>query len=92
MEDNLLRIAQEAVLNAVKHSNTRSVLVALDHTRNRVQLLVRDDGTGFDSSAAPRPGHFGVVGMRERAAHIGATFGLKSTPGAGTAVLVTIDA
>jgi ligand-binding sensor domain-containing protein/signal transduction histidine kinase len=93
VEDNLLRIAQEAVLNAVKHADTRSLLVALARTdEGRVQLLVRDDGAGFDSAGTPGPGHFGVLGMRERAAHIGATLRLESAPGAGTAVLVTLDA
>ena len=93
VEDNLLRIAQEAVLNAVKHSDTRSLLVALDRTAaHRVQLLVKDDGAGFDGAASAQPGHFGVVGMQERAAHIGATLNLETAPGSGTAVLVTIDA
>jgi signal transduction histidine kinase len=93
IEDNLLRIAQEAVLNAVKHSDTRSLLVALDRTAaHRVQLLVKDDGAGFDAALSVQPGHFGVVGMQERAAHIGATLNLETAPGSGTAVLVTIDA
>jgi signal transduction histidine kinase/ligand-binding sensor domain-containing protein len=91
VEDNLLRIAQEAVLNAVKHSGARSLLVALERTANRVQLLVKDDGAGFDSEVSPAPGHFGVVGMRERAAHIGATLSLESAPGAGTAVQVIFN-
>jgi signal transduction histidine kinase len=67
--------------------------VALDRTAaHRVQLLVKDDGTGFDGAASAQPGHFGVVGMQERAAHIGATLNLETAPGSGTAVLVTIDA
>jgi signal transduction histidine kinase len=92
VEDNLLRIAQEAVFNAVKHSDTRSLLVALDRTpAHRVQLLVKDDGAGFGGIASPQPGHFGIVGMQERAAHIGATLSLETAPGSGTAVMVTID-
>jgi len=92
VEDNLLRIAQEAVLNAVKHADTRSLLVALDRTAtHRVQLLVKDDGAGFDAAVSSQPGHFGVVGMQERAAHISATLNLETAPGSGTAVLVTID-
>ncbi len=79
------------MLNAVKHSGARSLIVALERTANRVQLLVKDDGAGFDSGMSPAPGHFGVVGMRERAAHIGATLSLESAPGAGTAVQVIFN-
>jgi signal transduction histidine kinase/ligand-binding sensor domain-containing protein len=93
VEDNLLRIAQEAVLNAVKHSGARSLLVALERTANRVRLVIKDDGSGFDGqTAAAQAGHYGVLGMRERAAHIGAELSLDSAPGNGTAVSVTMDA
>jgi signal transduction histidine kinase len=92
VEDNLLRIAQEAVLNAVKHSGARSLLVALERTANRVRLVIKDDGSGFDGHTAAQTGHYGVLGMRERAAHIGAELSLDSRPGAGTAVSVTMEA
>jgi signal transduction histidine kinase len=91
VEYNLLRIAQEAVLNAVKHSGTRSLLVALERTATRVRLLVKDGGSGFDGNPAKQAGHYGVLGMRERAAHIGAKLNIDSTPGHGTAVSVTMD-
>jgi len=90
VEYHLLRIAQEAVLNAVKHSDARSLLVALERTATRVRLLVKDDGSGFDGTEEPRPGHFGVVGMHERAAQIGTNLHLESAPGTGTTVSVTI--
>jgi ligand-binding sensor domain-containing protein/signal transduction histidine kinase len=90
VEHNLLRIAQEAVSNAVTHSGTRSVLVALERTAARVRLVVEDEGAGFDSTSAGRTGHYGVIGMRERAAHIGATLDLRSVPGNGTAVSITL--
>jgi signal transduction histidine kinase len=92
VEDNLLRIAQEAVLNAVKHSGARSLLVALERTANRVRLVIKDDGLGFDGRTAAQAGHYGVLGMRERAANIGAELSLDSTPGYGTAVSVTMEA
>jgi ligand-binding sensor domain-containing protein/signal transduction histidine kinase len=92
VEYNLLRIAQEAVLNAVKHSGTRSLVVALERTATRVRLLVKDDGAGFDCNGSTQAGHYGVLGMRERAAHIGAELNLDTAPGAGTAVSVTMDA
>jgi two-component system sensor histidine kinase UhpB len=81
------------VLNAVKHSGARSLLVALERTANRVRLVVKDDGSGFDrQTTAAEAGHYGVLGMRERAAHIGAELSLDSAPGDGTAVSVTMDA
>ncbi len=91
VEYNLLRIAQEAVLNAVKHSGTRTLLVALEQTATRVRLLVQDNGSGFAGDREPEAGHFGLLGMRERAAHIGAELRLNSAPGHGTAVLVSMD-
>jgi len=90
VEYNLLRIAQEAVSNAVTHSGTRSVLVALDRSAAEVRLVVEDEGGGFDSRSAGRAGHYGLLGMRERAAQIGATLDLRSVPGNGTAVSITL--
>ena len=92
VEYNLLRIAQEAVLNAVTHSGTRSVLVALERTATRVRLLIEDEGSGFDGGRAGQAGHYGVPGMRERAAEIGADLDVETAPGFGTAVSVTMDA
>jgi signal transduction histidine kinase len=88
----MLRIAQEAVLNAVRHSGARTLHVALDSTRTRVRLSVEDDGAGFSEAEVPRTTHYGLIGMRERAAQIGATFQLTSAPGRGTAVSVVIGA
>ena len=92
VEYNLLRIAQEAVANAVKHSGTRTLLVALDRTAKQIRLLVQDDGAGFTGDGNTPPGHYGLTGMRERAAHIGARLHLDTAPGRGTAVTVTMDA
>jgi signal transduction histidine kinase len=88
---HLLRIAQEAVTNAIKHGAAGSILVGLDYLGNRVRLVVRDDGRGFDPAAAPSgPGpHFGLLGMRERAAKIGAAMDLASSPGRGC--MITVD-
>jgi signal transduction histidine kinase/ligand-binding sensor domain-containing protein len=88
---NLLRIAQEAILNAVQHSGARTLHVTFESTRNRLRLLVNDDGSGFDDEGAAPVGHYGLVGMRERAAQIGAQFELTSEPGRGTSVLVLLE-
>src|SRR5262249_35528811 len=89
VEYNLLRIAQEAVLNAVKHSGARTLQVSLERSSERLCLLVKDDGKGFDEGGAPPAGHWGLIGMKERAAQIGAEFQVRSVPGRGTTVSVT---
>jgi signal transduction histidine kinase/ligand-binding sensor domain-containing protein len=88
----LLRIAGEALHNALRHAQATHVDVHLVAEADRVQLRVQDDGRGFDPQAArgPGAGHFGLVGMRERAASIG-SFLLESRPGQGTTVEVTIS-
>jgi signal transduction histidine kinase len=57
-----------------------------------VQLIVRDDGRGFDHAVAGngRAGHFGLIGMRERAERIGGTLSIQSTDGAGTEVVADV--
>jgi ligand-binding sensor domain-containing protein/signal transduction histidine kinase len=92
IEYNLLRIAQEAVSNAVRHSGTRAVLVTLERTTSRVRLLVEDEGSGFSPEKSASPGHYGILGMRERAANIGAELDVETAPGFGTAVSVTLKA
>ncbi|HSP63814.1 MAG TPA: two-component regulator propeller domain-containing protein [Pyrinomonadaceae bacterium] len=92
VEDNLLRIAQEAINNAVKHARAQQIFVHLVFDARRVQLSVRDDGRGFEHQGTGKEGseHFGVVGMRERAEQIGGTFSIHSTNGSGTEVVVDV--
>ena len=88
IESNLLRIGQEAIANAVKHAGAQRIDISLDFDTNIVRLSVRDNGRGFDCNHAPTPaeGHFGLVGMRERAEQIGGRLTVSSTPGCGTQV------
>jgi len=90
IEGNLLRIGQEAINNAVRHAQARNILINLKFDAKRVQLSVRDDGIGFDYqvSASDRANHFGLIGMRERAAQIGGTLTINSRASEGTEVLV----
>ena len=91
-------IGREAVLNALRHSRASTVAVVLSFASRRLRLSVRDDGVGLIDrigDAVARPGHWGLVGMRERAAHIGAELSIQSVVGQGTAVeldLATTDA
>jgi len=89
-EYNLLRIATEAVSNAVKHSGAHTIEVALKAAPDALHLRVSDDGSGFEHSenGHARPGHYGLIGMKERAAQIGAGFEFESSPGHGTVVSV----
>lgn len=92
-EHNLLRITQEALANALKHSGAKKITVALSYEPSQVQLRLHDDGNGFDLLAVGQAsgGHFGLLDMRERAEKIGGHFTLNSKPGIGTEILITIN-
>jgi signal transduction histidine kinase len=94
VEYNLLRIAREAISNSVRHSGARTIEVVLAWADEQLQLIIKDDGHGFDRQhPEDRPvGHYGLIGMRERAALIGADFDLASRPGHGTAISVFLPA
>jgi signal transduction histidine kinase len=91
-EENLLRIGQEAVTNAVKHSGAGTVKIELQFTPQRVVLQIQDDGKGFDPDhcIGPDEGHFGLLGIRERAERMGGAADINSTPGAGTRIRVDV--
>jgi PAS domain S-box-containing protein len=90
----LYRIVQEALKNIEKHAHARHVTVTLDRRGDRVELVVSDDGIGFDAKhhAARRKdqGVLGLAGMRERAAYVGGTLTVKSGLRAGTEIEVRI--
>lgn len=89
VEDDLLRIAQEAVSNALQHAEARRVRIALSYEAKHVEMRVEDDGRGFDPSKEERPeGGHGLRSMRERAARIGGQLELSSRSGAGVTVRV----
>jgi signal transduction histidine kinase len=92
VENNLLRIVQEALANALKHAEAKSILVSLDYAPDKVRLCIRDDGKGFDINNAPgiQTGHFGLLGMKERAERSGAAFSIESAQGKGTEILVEV--
>jgi signal transduction histidine kinase/ligand-binding sensor domain-containing protein len=92
VEYNLLRIAQEAITNSIKHSGARSIDVTLDGSGRHLLLAIEDDGAGFAGVGTPEApvGHYGILGMRERASQIGATLRIDSEPGRGTTIRVTL--
>jgi signal transduction histidine kinase len=89
VENHLLRMARELVANAVRHAGAGRITVRLNYQENGgVALVISDDGAGFDFDAPPPPGHFGLIGLRERAFKIGAQLHLRSLPGEGTEVRI----
>jgi ligand-binding sensor domain-containing protein/signal transduction histidine kinase len=93
-EAELLRIAQEAVINAVRHAKPTQVAIELRFAPDQLNMTIHDNGCGFDEHAHPQSsgpdGHFGLTGMRERAEQIGAAFAIESTPGKGTQVSIHV--
>ena len=85
-ETTLYRIAQEALTNVAKHSGAKNVELIVERTADHVLLIVEDDGAGFDPGATT--GGFGLLGMQERAALVGASLEIESAVGSGTTILV----
>ena len=88
VEVALYRICQEALTNVARHAEAERVTVRLITTTEQVQLIVEDDGRGFDASEAVD--RHGLVGMNERTRMLGGTLDLRTRPGAGTRVQVTV--
>jgi signal transduction histidine kinase len=92
VENNLLRIGQEAVGNALRHARAQTISVNLSYDATSVRLSVKDDGRGFDPQlhASVSGGHFGIVGMRDRAEEMGGRLQINGGPGAGSEVLASV--
>lgn len=89
IETGLYRIAQEAVANAVQHAAASQITIRLTLEPRRAKLVVEDDGKGFDPAQTPS-GHFGLIGLNERARLFGGHLHLESEPGVGTRVEVSV--
>ncbi|EGJ78344.1 putative two-component system sensor kinase [Streptomyces sp. Tu6071] len=86
-EEALLRVAQEALHNALRHSGAAHVDVVLRRAGRGAVLRVTDDGSGFDARGVRRAGrHLGLVSMRDRAAGVGGSLTVDSAPGKGTTI------
>lgn len=98
-EREILRVAREAIHNVKKHAGAKNLFVQLEYGPGEIALDVRDDGRGFVvgkelESVLERdgPGHYGLTGMRERAAAIGGTLEMTSEPEMGTTVRLKVPA
>jgi signal transduction histidine kinase len=90
VETALFRIVQETLQNVAKHSKAAVVDVRLRAETDSIALTVADDGIGFDLSARVGATSFGLAGMQERAALLGATLQVRSAPGDGTTIVVRL--
>lgn len=92
IEENILRIGQEAITNVVKHSGANRLLIRMEFQADHVALAVQDNGNGFtpDSCLGPNQGHFGLLGMTERARRLDGKISISSAPGAGTTISVCV--
>jgi len=88
VEDQLLKIGQEAIGNAIRHGHATRVDITLDYRRGALALHIADNGCGFDPETHGEAdnGHWGLKNMRERAQDIGAQLGIVSQPGSGTSI------
>jgi signal transduction histidine kinase len=87
---NLLRIGQEAILNAARHSGAAEIHATVEFKASGLTLRIADNGRGFDAGGTADSSHWGVVGMRERAKRIGGEIEIASSPGGGACVTVNI--
>ncbi|HXI20058.1 MAG TPA: ATP-binding protein, partial [Gemmatimonadales bacterium] len=92
VEAVVARILQEAIANTVRHAAARTVRVRLSYRGPGLRLLVADDGRGFlvDRDFRNYGGHWGLLGMEERAGQVGGSLAVRSAPGRGAAVVVHI--
>ena len=91
-EQTIYRVAQEATNNVVHYAAARSLEIHLVMNSGRIILSVCDDGTGFELSNLVQNGHYGIAGMKERAALAGGMLDVKSSNGQGTSVYLDLPA
>ena len=92
IKENVLRIAEEAIHNSLKHAHPLRIEIRLKNEAQRLELCIRDDGSGFESESAPaeQSGHLGLAGMKERAKELSGELKIDSSPGRGTTVTLRI--
>ena len=91
VEQAVYRIADEALANVVRHAEAHELLVRLERAGEHLTLSIIDDGRGFDVAQLAPKGHYGLQGMRERAAMVGGELEVESRPGEGTTVRLRVE-
>jgi signal transduction histidine kinase len=92
IQEQIYLIGREALVNALRHSKATSIEAEVEYLPRRLRVVVRDNGCGIDQRVvqAGRDGHWGLMGMRERARSISAQLRIWSSPGAGTEVEISV--
>jgi NarL family two-component system sensor histidine kinase YdfH len=88
----VVRVVTEGLLNVARHARACRAWVRVGELDRGLEIEVRDDGVGFDPAAAVSPGHYGLLGMRERARMAGGSMVLRTAPGHGTTLRLTLPA
>jgi signal transduction histidine kinase len=91
IEQCIFRTTQEALENICNHANARNLFLNVRYSKKELELEIRDDGIGFNPETASQPGHFGLIGMKERAQSVGGDLQLSSNPGKGTTICLKIQ-
>lgn len=91
VENNLLRIGQEALTNAIRYAHATKIHIELVYEETQCLLRIQDDGQGFAVDQISLSKGFGLLGMSERAEQIGGELMIKSQPGQGTEIVVTMN-
>lgn len=89
IEAGLYRIAQEALTNALRHAQASQIVISLENTHDEIVMIVEDNGRGFDPNTLPE-GHYGLIGLNERAKLLGGKLTIESSPGRGARLRVQI--
>jgi signal transduction histidine kinase len=91
MEEGLYRIAQEALNNSLKYSSAQKVMIEIKFVDETIEMKVSDDGIGFDAESILEKGGIGLTNMQERAAKLGGSLEISSTPGKGTNITFKVQ-
>lgn len=86
----IFRVYQEALTNITRYAHAKKVTTSLTLKKAEIELMIKDDGKGFDTTRLKEGKSFGILGMRERVASLNGTFELNSSPGKGTKINVNI--
>ena len=90
LEIALYRLIQEALTNVTRHAQASQAGVVVERRKDRITMIVEDNGRGFDVDAALHSGRLGLLGMRERAAMLGGVLTIESAPGQGTTIYLDV--
>jgi signal transduction histidine kinase len=90
IETTAYRVVQEALTNVLKHAAASTVSLVLECHEGSLQIIVEDDGKGFDPEKSDSQSRLGLAGMRERLSMVGGTLAIDSEPAAGTTLYIRI--